>query len=238
MRYKKVLFYIPPFPGIQEYPGEPHPGIGYLSEFLSKNDIENDVLDLRLGYTVKDLIKRIEEFKPHLVAATMMTFRHDIAYAIIEQIRSSQYDIVVGGPHVSTIRTTVLEECAADFAIKVEGEYPLLELCNGKDLTNIDGLIYRDRERIIENKDRTFIDDLDDIPFPTYDKFELKKYNTRQIPIVSSRGCPYKCIYCPIKVTMGRKIRMRSPENVVHEIEFWYGRGYKKFVFSDDNFAF
>jgi anaerobic magnesium-protoporphyrin IX monomethyl ester cyclase len=238
MRYSRVLFYIPPFPGIQEYPGEPHTGIGYLSEFLSRNNVENDVLDLRMGYSVKELMKKIHDYQPDLVASTMMTFRHDIAYDLIEQIGSPHYDILVGGPHVSTLRTAVLEECGADFAIKLEGEYPLLELCNGQDLASIDGLIYRENGRISENKDRPFITELDDIPFPTYEKFEMKKYNTRQIPLVSSRGCPYKCVYCPIKVTMGRKMRMRSPENVIQEIEYWYGRGYKKFVFADDNFAF
>jgi radical SAM superfamily enzyme YgiQ (UPF0313 family) len=56
--------------------------------------------------------------------------------------------------------------------------------------------------------------------------------------IVTSRGCPYSCIYCPVTTTIGRKLRVRSPENVVDEIEFWYRRGYWRFLIADDNFTF
>jgi len=232
-RYKKVLLCIPPFPG--SFPWF-HPGIGYLSEFLTKNGIVNWVCDLRLGYTTEDLLHWIKELKPDLIGVTTMTFRHDIPYDIISKIKSSDYDIVVGGPHVSTFRSKVLEDCDADFAIKLEGEYPLLELCQGMEFADIKGLIYRNGPHVIENRDRPFIRNLDSIPFPRYEKTELGRYG-RVIPIISSRGCPYLCIYCPIRVTMGGVWRSRSAENVVKEMGYWYNRGYRTFDFLDDNFT-
>ena len=56
--------------------------------------------------------------------------------------------------------------------------------------------------------------------------------------MASSRGCPYKCIFCSVKAVAGGKLRVRSPENVIDEIEYWYQKGYRKFNFVDDNFTF
>ncbi len=228
--YKRVLFCIPPSMGVHRWPGAPHAGVGYLSEFLSSNGIQSDVVDMRLGYSIKDLRKRIRAF-------TMVTYRHDIAYEIIGQIKSPKYKIVVGGPHVSAMRKKILMDTEADFGVKFEGEYTLLELCAGHALEDIPGLIYKSGSEIIENENRPRIENLDEIPFPRYEKFDLDLYGCSVIPIVSSRGCPHNCIYCPVKVTMGREYRARSAESVVDEMKYWYDRGYRSFDFSDDNFT-
>ncbi|MCJ7762764.1 radical SAM protein, partial [Candidatus Bathyarchaeota archaeon] len=78
----------------------------------------------------------------------------------------------------------------------------------------------------------------DAMPYPRYGKFELDKYVSRAIPIVSSRGCPYSCIFCSVKASMGRKVRARSSANVLEEIEYWYEKGRRRFGFVDDNFTF
>jgi len=235
--FERILLCVPPFPGLWSYPSHPHTGIGYLSAMLDKEGIENDVLDMRLGYNLKDLLAKINKFKPDLVGLTIMTYRHGVAYELIEKIQNPNYKIVVGGPHVSTMRSKVLEDCNANFAVKHEGEFTLLELCKGKPVSSIKGLIFRDNNEIIENEDRPFIKNLDSIPFPTYRKFELRKYDRKVIMIVTSRGCPYNCIYCPVKLTMGKAFRARSPENVVEEIKYWYARRYRIFEIADDNFT-
>ncbi len=237
-RFNKVLFCNPPFPDVFDRPLHPHPGLGYLSTFLTVNKIDNDVIDMRFGFSVRDLLTKIDSFKPDLVAITAMTYRYDIVYKLIDAIKSDRYKIVVGGPHASTLKSKILSECKADFAIKLEGEYTLLELCEGKEFGKIHGLIYRDKTKIIENDNRPFIKDLDSISFPTYEKFELEKYGDNIIPIISSRGCPYHCIYCPVGVTMGKQLRVRSAENVVKELSYWYKKGYTRFMFLDDNFTF
>jgi radical SAM superfamily enzyme YgiQ (UPF0313 family) len=82
------------------------------------------------------------------------------------------------------------------------------------------------------------VQDLDGMPFPKYEKFELNKMLEKRIPIVSSRGCPNRCTFCSIQLVMGYPFRARSPENVLKEIEYWYKKGYDTFEFSDDNFTF
>jgi len=236
-RFKRVLLCVPPFPGIYEYPSAPLPATGYLESMLEKNKVVVDVIDMRLNYTIKNLLKKVEEFKPDLIGMTMMTYRHDVAYELVNQLKKAGHTVVIGGPHVSTLRKKVLEECDADFAVKIEGEYPLLELCMGMDLKKIKGLIFRNNGEIIENEDRPPILELDKIPIPHYKHFELEKYKTKSIQIITSRGCPFFCIYCPVKVTMGRQFRVRSPENVVNEIKYWYKKGYRRFAFNDDNFT-
>jgi len=242
--YKRVLFCIPPFEfdariekagRIRRPPCMPNPGIGYLSEMLTEHDIENWVFDFRLGYSMDDLFKRIHKLRPDLIGVTMTTYRHDLAYEIVAQIQGTEFDIVVGGPHVSLFQSKVLEECDADFAIKFEGEFPLLELCEGKNLDRIKGLIYRNGSEIVENENTPLIQNLDEISFPRYTKFELSKY-TSVLPIISSRGCPYNCIYCTTG-SMGKIFRARSALHVVNELEYWYKRGYRIFDFLDDNFT-
>jgi radical SAM superfamily enzyme YgiQ (UPF0313 family) len=82
--------------------------------------------------------------------------------------------------------------------------------------------------------DREFIYNLDKLPFPKYEKFELKRY-IPEVEIYSSRGCPHKCIFCPNRL-LSPNFRPRSPEHVVDEMEYWYKKGYRQFNFDDDNF--
>lgn len=237
--YKKVLLCLPPSTGIHGWSSAPPTGIGYLEEVLERNGIVVNVLDLRLGHTVKDLLKRAEKFCPDLVGVSTLTYRYGEAYELINRLKRAGHRVVIGGPHVSVMRSKVLEECEADFAIKHEGEYKLLSLCRGENLGEIDGLIYRKSGRIIENKDGEFIEDLDSIPFPRYQKFELGRYMFNSpLPIISSRGCPYSCTFCSVKVVAGRRYRPRSARNVVAELEYWYQKGHHSFSFQDDNFTF
>ena len=73
----------------------------------NRNGIEVDVFDLRLGHSVKDLLKRAQRFAPDLVGVTVMTYRHDVAYELVNRLKEAGYRVVIGGPHVSTLRSKV-----------------------------------------------------------------------------------------------------------------------------------
>lgn len=246
--YRRVLFCIPPFEfgsriegasKVKRTPTMLFPGVGYLSEMLSKHNISNSVFDFRLGYTLEDLDAKIKSFEPDLVAvATPSTYRRDLPFSIVKFLKRNggDYDVVTGGPHVSMFRKITLEECNADYGVMFEGEYPLLELCQGKNLNEIGNLIYRDESTLIENPPRSFLSDLDQVPFPRYEKFETEKYTEESIPIITSRGCPYQCIFCTTG-SMGKLYRRRSAQNVVDELSFWYDKGRRVFDFLDDNFT-
>lgn len=238
MRFQRVLFIIPNLKWFYGYPNYPHIGVGYISELLEQHGVKCGVLDMTLGIKLSNLARKMREFNPDLIGVTLYSYRYYYAYQLIRQIKQiTDQPVVIGGPHVSLMKEKALEESSADLAIKNEGEYPLVEVCLGKPLEEIDNLIYRDGEGVKENPSRPFIKNLDALPFPKYSPFELDKYGEkRSIAIISSRGCPYQCIYCSVKTTMGRNFRPRSPESIVSELKYWYSRGYRHFDFNDDAF--
>ena len=240
MRYKKVLLLFPDYKGGHFGALKPPAGLGYIAETLKKNDIDYDILDMAVGYSTDDLHDKIQSFNPDLVGISMMSFMYKRSYDIIKFAKQVKPDvrIVAGGPHISTLRERVLEECSTlDFGVVLEGEHTIVELCKGEDLPSIKGLIYRDGSNIIFTGERVFIGSLDSISFPQFEKFPLSKYVTEEIGIVSSRGCPYNCTYCPVQAAIGRKWRYRSAENIVEEIQYWYDKGYRQFSMLDDNFT-
>lgn len=240
MRFSRVLLVNPYYKG--RFPPFLPGGLAYIAEALKNEGVEYDFVNMGLDKSMHNLRKRISSFSPNLVGVQMMTFQHKQTYNLIRKIKDMFPDlpIVVGGPHVSTMRTVVLEENECiDYGIVLEGEKTIVELVRGDlPILEIKGLIFRQGSGIRYTGDREFIEDLDSIPFPRYEKFDLQKIPTTSIPIVSSRGCPYDCTYCPSKTAIGKKLRVRTAENVVDEIQYWYRRGYKSFDFYDDNFTF
>ena len=236
MRFKKVAFIVPPFDGQNQDNRGLYLGVGYISQYLIDNDIENKVIDTRFGYTVQDIKKKLADYKPDLVAVVVFTNEYQKTYDVVKAIKNKNYKIVLGGYHVSTIKSKILEETDADFAIKVEGEDAMLELCKGEPFEKILNLLYRKDGKIIENPTRPPVTDLDKFNFPRYESFEFEKYD-HLIPICTSRGCPFLCTFCTVETTTGRQFRVRSPENVLAEIKMWYNKGYREFCFVDDNFT-
>ena len=94
MRYKKVLFIIPNLKGFYGWPPYPHTGVGYISTFLEAHGVEYELIDMNLGYEVKDLMTKIKHFEPELIAMTLYTYKHSRTYELIAQIRGN-FDIPV-----------------------------------------------------------------------------------------------------------------------------------------------
>ena len=247
MRYRKVLLlnaaYEDTYFDLQpELPA----GLGYIAEALENEGIECDVLDLDLKYDFSDLVNRILSFQPGLIGMSLMSPDYKKNYKTIRKIKRKfpSIDIVVGGAHVSFMKEEVMKSCQEiDYGVIREGELTLLELCKGEELNKIKGLMFRKNQEIVYMGDREFISELDSLQFPSFKKFELEKYrNIRRnkdlkIPLVTSRGCPFSCIYCGAHLSVGKRFRYRSAANVVDEIEYWYQRGQKEFRITDDNFS-
>jgi len=247
--FKRVSLVYPPAFESKWGAIRPPIGLGYLSEMLLRQGIDHQIIDMSLGYSVKQVQKKIASFQADLIGISMTSLFHQSVYAILQSLKQAfpLIPIVAGGPHVSTLRAQVLEECAAiDYGITLEGDQTLLDLCRGKPLQEIQGLLYRP-PRDQDNKeqdnhiaytgDRDFIMHLDQLPFPKYAKFELSRYVAREIGVITSRGCPYSCTFCPVKTTIGRTTRFRSVQPIVDELEYWHGQGYRDILILDDNFA-
>lgn len=227
-------------------PTFPHLGVAYLIAMLQKEGIEVKLFDDGSGATHEDLLNLIKEFKPDLIGMTIFTLSRPFAYELIGLIKANtQAPVVIGGAHVSTIKQLALEETKADFAIKYEGEYPLIELVNElrsshPDFSGIRNLIWRDGDNLIENPDRLFLTGLDTLPFPQFDLYDIRvhpSHKEKLVPLITSRGCPFGCNFCSVKLYMGRGFRKRSTKNVFEEIKYQYSKGYHQIDFNDDCFT-
>lgn len=118
------------------------------------------------------------------------------------------------------------------------------KLKNKQDLKDVCGISYREDGRIIRNKDREFIEDLDLLPLPAY--YLMERYissrdralfKKRWVYIQTGRGCPYKCTFCASGLMYNNYYRTRSSENIIEEVLF-FNKRYKinKFVFGHDHF--
>ncbi|PID57155.1 hypothetical protein CSB45_07960 [candidate division KSB3 bacterium] len=219
----------------------PPVGLGYLSEMLLQAGVGHQIIDMSLGYSVQKTQQKIRDFQSDLIGISMTSLFHQSVYNALHRFKQAFPDIPIlaGGPHLSTMRHQVLEECPAiDYATTLEGDDSLVEFCQGQEPERIQGLLYRDAEgEICYTGDRPFIMNLDRLPFPKYEKFELKKYVAREIGVITSRGCPYSCTFCPVKTTIGRTTRFRSVNLIVDEFEYWRQQGYRDILILDDNFA-
>jgi radical SAM superfamily enzyme YgiQ (UPF0313 family) len=241
MRFEKVLLVPVAYYNSAYRPGDiPDLALGYIGEYLQQNGVEYDVLDMNLGYSFEDLEKKILSFRPDVIGIAMKSYRYKDSYEFVRRIkkRFPAIKIVVGAAHISVEREKVMQECKAiDFGVVKEGEETFLELCKGKPLKNIKGLLYRESGHIIYTGDRQFRVDINSLPWPRYEKFELNKYWYPGMVTLTSRGCPQKCTFCPVPNISGNFWRFRTPENVMEEIKYWYERGYRRIEFLDDNFT-
>ncbi len=239
--FKRVTLLAPPSFESQWGAVRPPVGLGYLSEKLSQAEISHQVIDMGLGYSVEQVSQKIQDFETDLIGISMTSLFHRSVYDILSALkqRFPEIPIIAGGPHLSTLRAQVLEECAAiDFGVTLEGDDTLVEFCQGTPMEQIGGLLYRREDgRVAYTGDRRFIMELDRLPFPKYQHFELDKYVAREIGVVTSRGCPHACTFCPVKTTIGRACRFRSVQPIVDELEYWHRQGYRDILILDDNFA-
>jgi anaerobic magnesium-protoporphyrin IX monomethyl ester cyclase len=242
MKQRKVLLIRFPYHGTFLGDASSLPvGLGYVAESLLSSGIDYSVYDMGLaGHDEKGLNLKIDEYRPDLLGITLMTMHYRFHYKLINALKAKcpALPIAVGGPHVSTFRARVLEECkGVDYGVVLEGEESFVELCRGDAPADIKGLIFRDKQGVVYNGDRPFIEDLDKIPFPRYTKFEIDKYLSNTIGIQTTRGCPCACIYCPVHLAIGKRFRARSPESIIAELSYWYKLGKRDFSMLDDNFT-
>lgn len=246
----KVLFVIPEnksmFGDVKSLPPHPHVGIAYLIALLKKNNFQAAVFDEGIEEKKEALFQFIDQFKPDLIGTTGFSYGYSFLENLIKRIKKhTQAPLIVGGPHVSATGSEIIRSTPADFALAGEGEIELLKLIkelekNKPDFQKIPGLIWRKNGRIIQNQRPGFIRDLDKLPFPDYQAFKLEKYPCffeKSLPILTSRGCPFNCSYCSVRLSMGQAFRPRSPKNVIAEIRHWYKKGFSSFDINDDCFT-
>ncbi len=175
-------------------------------------------------------IKEIEKFKPKLIILNFSTATYpgDKSFTLKLKKRMPKVHLTAIGVHVSALPKETLIETALDSIIRREPEMTALDLAQKikkkMKLREVKGLSYRGNPLFINNPAREFINNLDQLPFPTRDllkneRYKMPIYNRPYTLVITSRGCPNNCSFCTAGIYYGSKIRMRSPENVLDEIE-------------------
>ncbi len=229
--------------------------IAYIAAVLEKNKIKVDVLDANAyNLSVNQTAERIAKNKAKIVGITSSTTIMPVTYRLAKKIKRERKDIiiVVGGPHVTFMPAQTFKDCPEiDVIVRGEGEITMLELVkNNGDPERISGVSYKKGGEIISNPDRKHIENLDSIPFPARHLLPMHLYRSgspisagegglNYASVITTRGCPNKCTYCSSSHFWGTKLRFRSPENVVDEIEHLVKKyGVKEIFFKDDTFTF
>ena len=195
-------------------------GILSIAAYLENRNIKTDVID----FTIEPDM-RIDVESYDIIGFSINISNYKSSLAEIERIRKSDKNvhIIVGGPLcISSPEIFLNDNINAVFAC--EGEEALFEYITTEHKEEVKGIYLKSLKNYVFTGERKYINDLDSLPFPALNKVDLSKYNNypkRKLPISSimtSRGCPYKCIFC--SHTSGKKWRSRSPENVVEEIKW------------------
>ena len=239
-------------PNTKSYDVMPSVSASTLKAFIKeKTNHDAKIIDLVFHKKIwKEYITRkIKEEKPDLIGFTCLSFNYPEAIEIAKFIKENfQLKIIFGGVHIILSPEEVIEKDEVDIVCTGEGEEVLKELLdNSLDCKNIKGIWYKEKGKIIKNINRKLIENLDSLPFPDFNDFDLAKYfpmNHQHLPIMGSRGCPYDCTFCGNhalkKKLEGKYVRFRSVDSIIEEIELrmkqFYDKGMKFLYFFDDTF--
>jgi len=222
-------------------------GLGYLAAALRERGIGAQIIDdLVEKLSFEKLMERLKNSEIVGITSTTATFNSALRYAKLIKEKLDAF-VVMGGVHVTFRPFDALNHDFVDAVCVGEGEETIVEVAErveaGKSLEGVEGVIYKERGKVVDNGPRGFIEDLDSLPFPAFDLIPLEKYTffnekLEQFPMITSRGCPFACRYCSSSFFFGRRFRTRSAENVVDEME-WLVEDFdaKHVVFEDDTFT-
>ncbi len=245
-----VLFVQPPLPShMAEFSRSmilcPPLGLGYLASILIQEGFNVKIVDMAaLNQKVDELKSELSREEPSIVAitTTTQTYKNAIEVARLSKSVNPETYTIIGGPHVTFTAEDTLQDMHVDFVVRGEGEFTMLELTKALlrsegDVRDVKGVSYRKDDRVVNNPSRPLIQDLDCLPFPARELFRKELY---RLPgsIITSRGCPSRCIFCSAGAMWGRIYRFRSPENVIDEIEHMSSNfDIDTFFIADDTFT-
>lgn len=192
------------------------------------------------------LAQVVRSMQPDFVGITFVTALFKEMLEVVRLIKGINKDIIVigGGPHVSSFPGATLDESEIDVGIIGEGDFNIKEVVNRMPYQSIKGIVYRQNGLAIINSRQGFIEDLNSLPLPAYQLFDIAEYKISKTlakfsPVAwleSSRGCLYNCIYCN-KTVHGNHFRTKSPERVIEEMFWVKNLGFKEVHFTDDAFT-
>ncbi len=235
-------------------PSMPPFGVAYIAAVLHTIGVESFLFDDNLhglnDQQLRELLKKHKE-KIQVIGLTSITTTFEQIKRVSRIAKEEMPDIpvIVGGPHARLLPDDIINIPTVDVVFTSEAELAMIDYAKGKPLSEIGNVVFKKDGQIIKNQTGMVIENLDEIPFPAYDLFRISDYHATRVTtkrhpnsyVITSRGCPYDCTFCSSKAlnpTQGKKIRFRSPGNVLEEIEFIVrDYGVKEIFFSDEMFT-
>ncbi len=207
-------------------------GLAYLGAVLRKAKYNISVLDTNMDELDSEgVVKFIDDRDINIVGIGSTTAQIKESWRILKLLKKKRLDIinVLGGIHPTALPEESLNKSYVDFVLRGECEVSILEFVKAfenKKFDNVKGLSFKKDSKFYHNEKPPLIENLDELPFPARDLFEgfPEKYSgsiqrsKKKADILTSRGCTGGCNFCN-KSIHGYKVRARSPENVVNEIE-------------------
>jgi len=201
-------------------------GAFYLGTILKKEEHDISVLseDFKKVYDEKTGKLDEELLNSDVVGFSTMTCTAQRAYRIADALKKARPNVrvIMGGPHATFMVEEALQH--ADIVVRGEAEKIISDVVDNG----------RGTSRVVEG---TPVEDLDTLPFPELRLLRDGNGKFKYIPILTSRGCPYDCVFCSVTQMFGKKYRFRSSGNIIEEIELRISQGFRRFFFSDDNFT-
>ncbi|MBF0283996.1 MAG: B12-binding domain-containing radical SAM protein [Magnetococcales bacterium] len=250
------VFFFSEEKGIHVNEAMPPIGLMYLSSFLKKHlageaRVEVGLIDMAVERLTRESLSA--QPTPQLIGLRALTKNKELFHQTAALCREifPEVPIIGGGPYVTADYDAALLDPHLECGVSGEGEYPLLEMArrllagDRAGLLTVNGVVRRDgvSGEILQNPPQQK-PDLNAEPMPDYSLIDMDRFaqvicnakvKRRQGVITASRGCPFQCIYC--HNIFGRKIRARTPENVLDEISYLYHEHQvRDFFFVDDVF--
>lgn len=225
-------------------------GIGFLASYLKNQGINVKLIDgLRDNLSNEKILETIIQDKPDAVGITCLSAFYNEVIELSLMVKEKGLPCFIGGVHPTFLPYKTLVDSKADYVVCGEGEIALTQLFkNNFNNKGIKGVYsqkdLKDEKTLFEKCE--IIQNLDESPFPDWDQINPNIYPkaphgaiAKNFPIgiiTTTRGCPYECTFCASPHFYSRKIRYRSPENVLEEIKLLVNKyGVKEIHFEDDN---
>ncbi len=218
----------------------PSLGLAYLASMLRREGHQVSILDAYVReMSVEQVVQHVASQRPNVVGLSVLTTSAGVSEQVLIALSQTLPEVkrVAGNMHAAIFYEDYVKQGLVDAVVFREGEYTMLELVQawetGADLAGVQGIAFSRDGQVVVNAPRPFIDNLDELPFPAWDLYDYSLYKTdprtavkgfekqHETQILATRGCPNQCTFCSSRTdrSLGSRYRMRSPQNIVDEIE-------------------
>lgn len=208
-------------------------GLAYIAAIIEREGYELKVVDaLAMRYDFEDVRRIIKDFNPDVIG--QQTFYSNLnsccQVAKIAKEINPKVKVVLGGPYTTIYPDEAIKKKCVDFIIIGEGEVAIKNLLssfkNGNNYYEVLGIIWKDGDKVVKNSPQPFIEDLDTLPLPARHLFPMERYRAsahlkglRTTGMMVSRGCPFRCVFCWVPNSFGRKLRYHNSQKAIEEMK-------------------